>query len=329
MSLPWVRVLARRLCGYRSPQEWQAEAERATLQLRQQLTHRAADVEAVRELLTLIEQPTPGDLQTWRVREGAHQRQVEARAAQRRQARGFRNDELSEQLIDEDGTLSADALPPPSTDDPSLVQRFDALLTQVTVERLREEESLRAIGWEVESDPVRSALQSTLRTSPEAVLAVWHDAEDCVLYDEFRLREERLRLTAALDALEQRTDAEREAADTADGAEAGRDFWLDWQPHVLSEAALVCERLGVRVLEWTGGDCTELLLVRAEHFAQAWSLIGHIGMSGVGQPQGQLRRLRPFTCCKERQSRCAVCVWQAGVDPPKGDGRDTVGETMR
>ena len=269
VSDTWLQLVARRLCGYRSADDWRAEAQRVSLQRRQQITERAVDVQAARELLTLIECPTAADL-----------RREEAR--------------VSEDVSDEDGRDSpAPPLVLPVT--ASAVERFNALLNEdVTVEQLR------SFQHHTSRDPLHDAVSRALTDSSAYLIIDWR-SDDSEIFQSFRKMEERLHLTAAMDELERRVRAEYEAATVEHGSEGGAGFWADWHDHVIAAAVSECERLGVRVLDCTGGDTSELLLTRAEHFDRVLGLIEQLG----------LQDMRPFTA----EERCLVCA-------AARDGRD-------
>ena len=221
----WLRVVARRLCGGRSPEEWQAEAERLSLQRRQQIAERENEVQAARELLTLLVCPY------W-------QRVVE--------------EEGCRQLLQGDNAATESSFSAsPSPDIPTPIQRFEELLNEdISVRKLR----ARPYVFDGKRNPIRLALWQALWDCSVVLLVDW----DREMYDEYS-EWGRLHLGCAMNELRLRTEREYETVLAAHRDYYDVIFRSDWQSHVIAEAIRECERLGVRIFECTSGSSTELL----------------------------------------------------------------------
>ena len=263
----WLRLVARRLCGDRSLEELRAEAQRVTLQRTQRIVDRAEDVRAARELLSLIESPTPDDL--------------------RRVLEQDRVALLEGQASSDPSLLPADT--PDITISP--VQRFDDLLNEdVTVDQIRSGQVCNA-----SADPVLDALWRTLYARSMVLVVDWR-ADDSDVFFAFTLMEDRLHLTTVMNDLERRVREQFEAAQAVHSEDDGK-FWGDWQNHVIAVAVRECERHGVRVFDCSGGDATELLLTHTAHFNRIMAIIQELGLQ---------QRITPFeedeqcSVCAER-----------------------------
>ena len=299
----WLRVVRRRLCGHRSPEWWQEEAERATERRRQLIAERAADVQAARELLALLECPTPADL-----------RREEAERARRELLEDGDEAESVESIEQASGThavsVAPTELPLPSPSTPSVppsltpVQRFDELLAEeVTAIKLQAHPDQ----FYPDADVVHSALRTAMFDhSTELIFS--YKSEDAEVFDCFRRFDERLHLAAAMNELERRMREEFVEAEVVHGRNDGQGvFWGDWAGHIAAQAVRECDRLGVRVIDWSGGDTTELLLTKAEHFDRVLALIAQLGWQND---------MRPFV----EDEGCSVCEWRTQVErdaPPQ------------
>ena len=316
-SSGWVRLVARRLCGGRSPEEWEAEAARVSELRRQRLVDSADRVLAAREFVSLLEHPTSADLERREQRWAAEQRKWAAE--ERRRAAGI-DDNSSDSDSNKSNSQSVPASEPhPSTLSSSTslsipllttspVQHFDALIAaDVTVEQVR---AHRQVPFDSPRfDPVQDAVRAVLnKHCPELTVLIDRKSTDEEICSAFALFDERLHLAAPMAELQRQAEAEFEAAQAADadGDKAYNDaYWSDCVAHVIGVAVDECRRLGVQVLDYTSGDTYELLLCTAQHFERCQTLLRQLGMLTT-QPLMNWSGIGPFGA--HDPQHCAVCA---------------------
>ena len=323
-SSSWVRLVARRLCGGRSQEEWEAEARRVSQLRRQRLVDSADKVAAAREFLSLLEHPTPADLQR---REEEEKRQDEEWQGEDEQR--LRHEAESD--VDNSGP-SCDASsasdpptrsPPPSTSvsvpapppmpNPSPVECFDALIAaDVTVEQAR---AHRRVSFDSpQFDPVHDALWETLNECRELTVLFDCRADDGEIALSFAVFDERLHLAKPMDELEQHAALLHEAV-KASGDKDSAGYWDDWTIHLIALAIRECNKAGAQVLDYTGGDTYELLLTSTARADRCLALIEQLGQSKDIRPYNESSEHDPQHCqiCELEKKQKAVSTAQQSI----------------